>query len=278
MGATGKEVTGKRAVRSLRGNEERFRSLIQNVSDVVTILEADGTIRYDSPAIERVLGYSPNERIGANGFGYVHPQYLEWVRQTFLEALREGGVKPSIEFRIRHRDGSWRHVETTRSNQLENVSVRGIVTTLRDVTQRKLAEERLRQSEERYRAVIEQTIEGIYLIATDTRRIVESNAAFENMLGYTEEELRGMHVYDFVAHEREDIDSTFQSILNEGKRLIGERRYRRKGGSIVDVETSANVISYGDREVLCTVVRDVTERKRAEEALRHAHVRWVSSR
>jgi len=139
----------------------------------------------------------------------------------------------------------------------------------RDLTERKRAEKALKQSEERYRAVIEQTIEGIYLGAADTKLVVESNAAFQKMLGYTAEELCGMHIYDFIVHDHENIDSVFQSVLDRGHYFIGERKYRCKDGSIVDVETSATVISYDNSKVLCTVVRDVTERKILEQQLEH---------
>ncbi len=101
----------------------------------------------------------------------------------------------------------------------------------------------------------------------DTKCLIESNAAFQQMLGYTAEELRGMRIYDFVAHEEEDIDAVYQSVLEAGQRFIGERRYRRKDGTLVEVEVSATVISYGGERVMCTVARDITERKEFEERL-----------
>jgi PAS domain S-box-containing protein len=160
------------------------------------------------------------------------------------------------------------------NNLLHEPAVKGIVVNSRDITERRQTEEALRQSEARYRAVIEQTIEGIYLGAADTKRVLESNAAFQRILGYTAEELRGMRIHDFVAHDRENIDSVFHSVLDKGHRFIGERRYRRKDGSEVEVESSATVISYGDKEVLCTVVRDVTKRREAEEVLKQSEERF----
>jgi PAS domain S-box-containing protein len=255
-------------------SEERFRSLIRNASDIVTLYEADGTIRYVSPAIERVLGYKPEERIGANSFELIHPDDVARAQEAFAKTLRNPGAPLAVELRLRHRDGSWRHIEATGTNLLDDPSVGAIVLNSRDITERRHAEERLQQSEERYWAVIEQTIEGIYLGAADTKRILESNAAFQKMLGYNAEELRGMHIHDLVAHDPKNIDSVFQSVLDKGHRFIGERRYRRKDGSTMDVETSATVVSYDGREVLCTVVRDITERKRAEDKLREVEERY----
>jgi PAS domain S-box-containing protein len=139
--------------------------------------------------------------------------------------------------------------------------------TLGAAIRRKRIEEELRQSEERYRAVIEQATDGIYLLDAGTRRILATNPSYQKMLGYTDDELRGMEVYDFVAHPREDVDATIERTLKEKRRVVGGRKYRRKDGALVDVEVGVSVISFGGREVICTIVRDVTERKRAEEAL-----------
>ena len=148
---------------------------------------------------------------------------------------------------------------------------------IRERRERKRAEKELRESEERYRAVIEQATDGIYLLDAGTRRLVETNPSFQNLLGYTASELEGMEVYDFVAHERADVDSTIRRTLERRRRLVGERKYRRKDGTIVDVEVSVSVISHGGREVICTIVRDVTERKQAEEELREAEERFRSA-
>lgn len=136
--------------------------------------------------------------------------------------------------------------------------------------ERRRIEEELRQSEERYRAVVEQATDGIYLLDAESRRLLETNPAFQRMLGYTEGELRGMEVHDFVAHPREDVEATIRRTLERKRRLVGDRRYRRKDGTLLDVEVGVSVISYGGREVICTIVRDVTERKKKDEALRQS--------
>ena len=126
---------------------------------------------------------------------------------------------------------------------------------------------RLHESEERYRAVIEQSAEGFYLVDADTLRILEANQTFQEMVGYTSEELVGREVHDLIALPREEVDAAARLTLKAGRRLVGERQYRRKDGTLVEVEVGASVISYGGRRVICAVVRDMTERRRAEEAL-----------
>ncbi len=145
-----------------------------------------------------------------------------------------------------------------------------IARSIRYAIERQRAEEALQQSEERYRAVVEQSTEGMYLLDVETRRIVESNRALGEMLGYSAQELDGMEIYDLSAHTREDVDSVLSRALEEGSRPIGERKYRRKDGSLVDVEVGLSVISYGDKQVVAIAVRDITERKEAEETLRRS--------
>ncbi len=126
----------------------------------------------------------------------------------------------------------------------------------------------LRESEERYRAVVEQSTEGLYLVDGDTKRLLETNPALQNMLGYEAEELRGMELHEIVAHAREDVEANVERTLREGWRFIRERKYLRKDGSVVEVEIAASAINYGGKRVICAAIRDITERKQAEEAIR----------
>ncbi len=145
--------------------------------------------------------------------------------------------------------------------------------TLGAAIRRRQTEERLRGSEERYRAVIEQATDGIYLLDAETRRLVETNPSFQRMLGYTVEEIEGLCVYDFVAHPRENVDATIARTLQSRRRIVGERKYRRKDGTLLDVEVGVSVISLDGRDVICTIVRDVTERKENEELLARSESR-----
>lgn len=129
-----------------------------------------------------------------------------------------------------------------------------------------------RESEQRYRAVIEQTSESIFLIDPTTHRIIESNTAFQKLLGYDSEEILSLTLGDFIDHESESIAYNIERTLSAQSYHLGERRYRRKDGSLVEVEVSANKIYYGKRTALSAVVRDITERKQAERELYQAKV------
>jgi PAS domain S-box-containing protein len=142
----GRDITErKEAEDALRQSEERFRSLVQNASDTIIILEADGTVRYVSPAIARVLGFQTEDVIGKNAVAFVDPVDRTKAIRTFAEAKKEPGIRPPVEFRLRHKDGTWCHLEINRSNLLNDPAVGGLVYNLRDVTERKVAEEQLRR-------------------------------------------------------------------------------------------------------------------------------------
>ncbi|MGH3088250.1 MAG: PAS domain S-box protein, partial [Rubrobacteraceae bacterium] len=120
--------------------EERFRSLIQNSSDVIAIFDENGAVSYVSPAVERMLGLTPEEVVGKDGLAFAHPDDAERTRD-FLDGLLEGSNDTSsIELRLRHADGSWLNMEWRASNLLDDPNVRGVVINSRDVTESKRAE------------------------------------------------------------------------------------------------------------------------------------------
>jgi PAS domain S-box-containing protein len=134
----------------------------------------------------------------------------------------------------------------------------------REIAERKRAETVLRESEARYRAVIQQASEGIFLFDADTGAVIEANSAFIKLLGYSSEAMSRLTIYDIVADDRVVIHRNIQNVVANRLHTLGERRYRRADGSIINVEVSANHITLG-KDVVCAVVRDITERKLAEQ-------------
>ena len=256
-----------RTLKALGESERRFRSLVQNASDVVAILEGDGTVRYESPSIERALGYKPEELVGKSLVEYMHPGDVGWVRSKLANLLEQPDEPSAMWYRVRHKDGSWRWFESIGSNLLHDPAVKGIVVNSRDITERKRAEEALKDSEELYRSVVEQAAENIFLVDVETKRILEANAALSRSLGYPLEELQEMTLYDIVADDKGNIDHNIELIVEKGQHSPGERCYRCKDGSLVDVEVDVSLIPYGGRDAMCVVAHDVTERKRAEEQI-----------
>lgn len=133
----------KRAEEALRISEERFRSLVQNASDLVAIVDTDGTILYESPSHRRVLGFDPAARQGRSAFDHLHPGDRPRVAAAFQEVASVPGRSIKVEYRIRHADGTWRVLESFGTNLIHNPAVQGIVVNSRDITDRKRAEEQL---------------------------------------------------------------------------------------------------------------------------------------
>ena len=263
----------------LKEAEARFRTLVEHIPAMTYMEAADkhaesNAFLYMSPQIEGLLGYSPEEWM-ADPLLFrktLHPDDRERVMAEDARTNMTG--EPFLmEYRQRARDG---HVVWVRD---ESVLVRdgegGTPYWLGvqfDITDRREAEEALRQSEGRYRTVVKQAAEGIFIVDIETKLILEANAAYRDLLGYTAQDLLGLGLtlYDVVAHDRESIDRYVDRILENRVEFIGERRHRRKDGSLVDVEVGSSVVSYGRGEALCVIVHDITERRRSAERLQRS--------
>ncbi len=128
-----------------------FHTLVQHASDIITILDSEGIVRYESDAIMRVLGYRPEELIGTDPFVLIHPDDVSATHDLFQKVVRTQGMSTTSRFRFRHRDDSWRWLEVIVTNLLDDPGIRGVVINSRDVTDRQRTESRLRDSEQRFR-------------------------------------------------------------------------------------------------------------------------------
>jgi PAS domain S-box-containing protein len=264
----------KLAEADLRRREQELRDFIENGAVGLHWVGPDGKILWANRAELQLMGYSEEEYIGRN-IAEFHADRP--VIEDILRRLSEKETLHSYEARLRAKDGSLKHVLIS-SNVLWDEEGRFVHTRCftRDITERKQAEEALRESEERHRAVLEQVSEAIFLLDPDSRRFVVANPAFQRLLGYTEMELLDMTIYDVLPYERERIDRTIQRALESEEYHVNDRLYRRKDGSLVNVEVGITPVSYGGKRVLCQVIRDITERKRIEAQLRANEERFQS--
>jgi two-component system cell cycle sensor histidine kinase/response regulator CckA len=149
LSTLGRDITEqKRAEELLRSSEEYFRSLIENSLDIITILDAEGVVQFESPSVRRVLGYDPEEVMGRAVFDLIHPDDMARLRRVFQRGLRNEDLMSPWEYRCRHQDGSWRVLECVGENLLDVPAVGGVVVHSRDVSERKVAESALRESQE----------------------------------------------------------------------------------------------------------------------------------
>jgi PAS domain S-box-containing protein len=191
----------KRAEETVRISEARFRSLISNATDLITILDADGVIHYQSPPIERILGYHREELVGRNAFELVHPDDRLATWAVFEQALADPTFVPTVEFRFRHSDGSWRRLESTGTNLLLDPNVGGFVVNSRDITERRRANEALRVALEAAQAA--NHAKGLFLDMMSH----ELRTPLQAVLGYSEFLLEGSEGL-LTAAQREDIGTS----------------------------------------------------------------------
>jgi PAS domain S-box-containing protein len=254
----------------LQRNEEYLHSLIDNVSDIIAIVDENGIVQYVNPAVENILGYTQEELIGKNTFGLMHPEDLPAMRNLSEDNIdKMNHAISEIECRFKHKDGSWRVLVSTGKNLLHHPAVNGVVVNTRDITEKKKAEEALRESEEWYRKFFEDDLTGDY-ISTPDGRLLACNPAFARMLGFSSiEELKEQDLFSFYSNR--EVRDEFLQLLRERKKLeyFEEEIRRRDGKPVYIVENAIGI--FNERNELIKIkgyVFDNTERRRLEERLR----------
>jgi PAS domain S-box-containing protein len=266
----------KRAEEELRRSEERFRLLVQHASDMIAVVRRDGSIGYVSPACERILGYRSEEMAGSSVLEHVHPDDRQRMTERFARILERPGAGRPVEFRALRAGGGVRYLEALVNNLLDRPGVEGIVINVRDVTGRRQVEERLRRSEERFRRVVEGAVDT--LIVHDIEgRIVECNGEACRSLGYTREELLQLHVSDVEAGYMPPKIKEIWRSLPPGEPQTFPGVHRRKDGTTFPVEARVGVYEAGEEPLIMAIARDVTERRRAEEAIKASEARLAAA-
>ena len=237
-----------------------FQALIEHSTEAIVLMRLDGTIVYSNTVPMRVLGYSLEELIGSNGFDRVHPDDLERVQAILATIVDKPGASVTFDYRALHKHGYYKWLEGTATNLLSEPNIQAIVGSYHDITERKQKEEQLRTSEERYRSLVEQASEGIFLADTQGRYL-EVNSCGCKLFGYTRAELLTMTVYDLVAPEDH---YAVQPALNDVRKHAGRALWRmiRKDGTPRMMEISTILLSTGEIQA---IVRDMTEQLLAEE-------------
>src|SRR5438270_2015039 len=131
----------QQSLHTLSESEERFRSLVQNASDIALLCDRDARLLYVSPSMKRVFGYEPEDMLGESRWGFIHPDDVGLAVAAWEAGITSTEPVAPIEYRVRHADGSWRWVELVMGNLLDDPAVEGVVLNIRDITERKAAEE-----------------------------------------------------------------------------------------------------------------------------------------
>lgn len=260
----------RQAEQALQDSERRFRNLIENAADIVSIARADGTIVYISPAAVEVTGYSPQELIGRNYFELVLPEDLELARSQVATLMSQPGVPVHLEWRVRHKDGSVRYTETVARNLAHLPGIEGIVVNVRDVTQRKNAEARLRLAH----LLIEQSPSVLFRWSATAGWPVVYVSDNVRQWGYAPDALlAGKPPYAQLIHP-DDLARVAAEVAahsaSGATQFAQEYRIVKPSGEMiwVDDRTTVERDLAGVPVFFQGVVMDITARKSAEQALR----------
>jgi two-component system cell cycle sensor histidine kinase/response regulator CckA len=252
----------------------QFRAIVEGSADAFALLAADGTIQYVTPAIERLSGYKPGELVGRSAFELIHPDERERVREAFRRALNVPGVPMHVEYRARHKDGSWRRREVVGVSRLDVPSVRAVVVNYRDTTARDMAEAAMLERERVYQSMFEDALIGIAQTSLDGQ-FLRVNRHLSNLLGYTSDELTAIAFMAITDPDELGEDLEGRSELSSGaiERYTRQKRYRRKDGTFVWTRLTVSLHRdvTGKPNYFISIIEDITERRRAEEELRQAH-------
>lgn len=263
----------KNMEQKLRRDEQLFKALTDQSSDIIAIINQDGIITYENKAIEEVLGLKACDRVGCGGFDNIHPDDMNFVLGEFNRLFQNVDAPPSrSEVRLRNKDGNWVVFETVAGNLSNNDVVEALIINLRDITERKMAEESLRESEEKYRTILENIEDGYYEVD------LSGNFTFFNdsvcrIHGYSKEELMGMNYRQYTDKEcSEKLFKTFNEVYKTGNptKGFGWEIIRKDGTKrYIEVSVSLKKDSAGNPKGFRGISRDITERKQIEQQLNH---------
>ncbi len=273
QGSTRDVTRRKTAEDALRDSEEKYRELVENINDVIYTVDAMGMVIYISPAVERLYGYSAADIIGRSFLEFIHADDREKIKEGFELALK--GSHRGNEYRLLTKSGEQRWFITNFSVIFNGGKTSCLRGTLVDVTERKQAEEALRNSEERYRRIFE-NIDDIYYEASPDGIILEISPSVERIGGYTMEELIGSSAYDVYEMPAD------RTKLHEVRRSVGGHvndyrlKLRRKDGTTLHCSLNSRMVfdEFGNHVKNIGLIRDMSDRNIMEEALRESESKY----
>ncbi|MEM3459047.1 MAG: PAS domain S-box protein [Candidatus Bathyarchaeia archaeon] len=255
----------KRMEEALRESERRYRKLIETAPVVIYTLSLDGTITSLNPKFEEVTGWSCHEWLGKSFVPLIHPDDLPLAMETFQKAL-QGEAASSYELRIRSKSGEYLVGEFTSVPLIENGKIIGEFGVVQDITKRKLVENALREGEELFRSVVENSHDTIVIIDDDFR-IVYVNDQAVNLSGYPKKEIIGQDFRKYLPEKDKVLVESRYIRRQKGESIQSPYEFRivRKNGEERDVEAKVTIIKDSQGKVRSIVhLRDITERKKME--------------
>jgi PAS domain S-box-containing protein len=263
----------KHAEEALKASEKRFRALIENSWEAVMLVNADGLITYASPSSTRVLGFTTDELVGRSSVELIHPESLPSTADLFARLLQTPSESVTAQVRCTHKDGSWRWIEGVGTNLLAEPGVQAVVVNYRDITERKQAEAALQESEAKFRTLAETAAAAIFIYRD---RFCYVNPAAAAMTGYTQDELLAMNFWDVVHPDFRDLIRERGLARQRGESVPSRYEFKilTKNGEERWIDFTASFVEFDGHPAGLGTAFDITDGKRAEEALRESEERY----
>jgi PAS domain S-box-containing protein len=271
---TGKDITKRKmAEQRAEQNEKRFRGMVENSGDAVSILSEKGNPQYISPSIRKILGYSEEEAMNMNLFSLIHPDDQSIVQKMWRKILDSPGIPfHGNVCRLKHANGSWRWIDGTINNMLNDPSIGGIVDNFRDITDSIESARKLRMSEERYRYLFYNNPLPMWIYEPESLNFLEVNNAAIEKYGYTRKEFLQLNLRDIRCME--DEEKLLQAVKDRKKKIYnmgGVWEHLTKQKELLHVEISSHPVHYEGVNAVLVLAHDVTEKIKATQLLLKAY-------
>lgn len=257
----------KNAEESLRQSELKFRSLIENSSDLIAMAGPEGNIFYGSPSAQKVFGYEEADYMGRHVCSFVHPDYLSAVGDLLLNLIQHPDEMFTIDLKVFDKLGNERWVHGLASNMLQVAGINALVGNFRDITERKKAEEMVKESEYLYKNLFNKSPLPICVCNSDTLQFAEVNEAAVQLYGYSRKEFMKMTAFDIMSpEERNDLQYSFQKTSHTNRPPI-LRKHIKKNNEAIFVEVWAHAINYKGSNAWLVLANDITEKIQLQNEL-----------
>ena len=261
---------------ALLESEARFRTYVEQSIDVIFSLNSQGIFRFVSPAWERHFGYSPSEVLGKPFGLFVHPDDVQQCAGYLEQVLTSGVSATSPPYRVRHMDGSWLWFRANGSGHMTQEGELALMAVAHDITERKRAEEALRESEVRYRTLFDSMTDAFASVDMQGR-IISFNQAFMDLLSRPQDEILGQSYKDITPPRWREIENGIihEQVLKRGYSDVYEKEYIRGDGTLVPVELRTFLTRDAEENPISmsAIIRDITDRKQMETALQKSERR-----
>lgn len=261
-------VINSRDVTEREQEKQWFQALISDSTDIITVIDPDGTIQFESASVESLLGYDPEELVGDSVFEYIHPEDQAEVVETLQYGIEDSANEHTATYRWRHADGDWRILESRGRNHLDDPAVEGLVINSRDVTARQRTQSALEAERNLTDSALD-ALDNIFFVFSPEGELIRWSDKLKETTGYSADEINEMCAAEFFEGEdRTHVQAFIDDVIETGRGRVEVDLVTRDGETIPHESHGVRLTDDEDELVgVCGIGTDITERKRRERDL-----------